>query len=178
VSAIVTDLAALRQKCEPARTVAEGLEVARRLTAALTRFNKRAGKAAARGQSLPKAIGLAAPQIGVNKRVAVVCIAGKLTLVNPRIVRCSPVRVPFKESCLSLPGVQADTFRHVWVEVACDNWDGSKLFGPLVPEQWNDPRFLLTSVCVQHECAHLAGLLCTDFGAEDGPPATEWGSGR
>ena len=76
--------------------------------------------------------GLAAPQIGVLKRVALVCFgqdAGEmeppLTLINPEIVQTGPLGKGF-DGCLSLPGlVTWDTVRPTWVVFRArgENWE-------------------------------------------------------
>ena len=61
-------------------------------------------------------IGLAAPQVGVGLRVAVVDLMTDdkptpITLINPRVVTASPELATREEGCLSLPGQYADVER-------------------------------------------------------------------
>jgi peptide deformylase len=187
VQLIINDEARLRGACLPAR-LAEGRELARKLSAWLDRNNKKASKpltpdelkTGSLGQRYFKptrpalALGVAAPQLGVARRVAVARPCGRpYVLINPRVVARSDSLVPWTEGCMSFPGREVDTYRRVWVEVAADNWPGTVRFGPRPGDDWTAGR-LLESVCVQHEIGHLAGLLFFDFQAKDGPDPLEW----
>jgi peptide deformylase len=165
---IVTDEAALRVPSEPVKDLSEGGEVARRLTYALQKHNKKASKDAKRGRTTETVVGvgLAAPQIGIHKRVVVVMLDGVPTvLMNPVIVEWSSETIPFTEGCLSFPGVQVETTRHLWVVVEAMNHRGPLVFGPR-DEPWSDSS-VLKSVVVQHEIAHLDGQLFVDFARKD-----------
>lgn len=64
-------------------------------------------------------IGLAAPQVGVLKRLFVTN-AGKddyRVFINPEIVQRSARTTRYEESCLSLPDLFSDVHRPVWVRV-------------------------------------------------------------
>lgn len=103
-------------------------------------------------------IGLAAPQIGVGKRVIVVDIspvdetAGPLALVNPEIVR-KQGQVEGVEGCLSVPGVEGTVCRFDFVSVRGANENGD----PVTIEA----NGLLSRV-LQHEIDHLDGILFID----------------
>src|SRR3546814_14621433 len=62
-------------------------------------------------------VGLAAPQIGVTRRIIVVDVAGKdetpqpIALVNPEVVWRSDETLVYEEGCLSLPELYADVER-------------------------------------------------------------------
>lgn len=185
---IVNNEQLLRQPCEPVK-LAEGREIARRLSSWLDVNNKKTMKPLTLAESKtdsfgkrwvnPKrpilALGIAAPQLGIAKRVAVARPSGRpVVLINPRVVARSDSLVPWTESCLSFPGKEVDTFRRVWVEVASDNWDAPVRFGPKSADEWHYAS-LLASVCVQHEIAHLFGLLFVDFQTKDAPDPLEWG---
>jgi peptide deformylase len=102
-------------------------------------------------------IGLAAPQVGVLRRVIVVSVEEKgferLALINPVIVSSSPETVVLEEGCLSLPGVRADVERPSRVVVR-----GITRSGRLVEIAAAD---LLARV-LQHEIDHLNGVLFID----------------
>jgi peptide deformylase len=103
-------------------------------------------------------IGLAAPQVGVLKRVVVIDVAEgeerrPMALVNPEIVWRSEELVTAEEGCLSLPKQFADVTRPQAIQVR------------FLTEQ-GEPRELaadgLLARCVQHEVDHLDGILFTD----------------
>lgn len=184
---IINDEALLRRPCERVE-LGEGRELARRLVAWMEKNNKKAYKPMrpeerkidSQGRTHPRpsrptpALGVAAPQFGVTKRVAVARPCGRpIVLVNPRVVARSESQVPWTEGCLSFPGKEVETYRRVWVEVACDNWPATQRFGPASPDNWGHES-LLESVCVQHEVAHLAGLLFFDFLGHDAPDPLHW----
>lgn len=163
---IVTDERALRLPCEPVRDIREGGEIARRLTAALERHNKKAQK----GRVGTVGIGLAAPQIGIHKRVCVVRVgAYPIVLMNPEIVAASETKVPFKEGCLSFPGLEVTVERHCWVRVRALNHPDEVLLGPTNPAEWNQPKLLLRAVAAQHEIDHLNGVTIKDLAKEPAP---------
>ena len=67
-------------------------------------------------------IGLAAPQVGINKRIVVIDLkedgkSNPMTLVNPKILSSSPERLINEEGCLSIPGYYADVKRPSEIEV-------------------------------------------------------------
>lgn len=100
------------------------------------------------------AIGLAAPQIGVSKRV-VICgsmLRRKRVLVNPRIINYFGPALSI-EGCLSLPHVTRLRPRYRWVKVAYETVEGEH------KEGWGGQLF---AYCLQHEVDHLNGILITD----------------
>ena len=104
-------------------------------------------------------IGLAAPQVGVKKRVLVMDIAREgedpnpIRMANPEIVWASDDEAPHEEGCLSLPQHYADVTRPLAVKVRYLDRDGE------VREM--DASGLL-AVCIQHEMDHLDGVLFVD----------------
>jgi peptide deformylase len=102
-----------------------------------------------------KAIGLAAPQVGIAQRVFVADIGdGLLALANPEI--CAPDGEDvLREGCLSLPNMQVDVPRAQSVIVRGLSADGM--------ETELEVRGLMARV-VQHEIDHLNGLLIIDHG--------------
>ena len=103
-------------------------------------------------------VGLAAPQIGVERRVAVVDVAPRTpesklhVLVNPAIV-ASEGREAGEEGCLSIPGLAERVDRPRQVTVAAHGVDGTPV--ELVAE-----GFLARAFC--HEMDHLDGVLFID----------------
>lgn len=101
----------------------------------------------------PKGVGLAAPQIGISKRVVVVDVGnGLLELVNPEIVSFSGKDLAV-EGCLSIPGVAGEVNRAARVEVR-----GQDRRGNPIRIQADG---LLARV-LQHEIDHLDGILFID----------------
>ena len=99
-------------------------------------------------------IGLAANQIGINKRVCVVNVKEPLVLINPKIVEKSEDKFPFAEGCLSFPNKNIKTERYVSIVVEADNYD-SKLSFSADSKDINDA---FECACVQHEIDHLDGI--------------------
>jgi peptide deformylase len=103
-------------------------------------------------------VGLAAPQVGVGHRVAVVDVApgtpdSKLhVFVNPRIVE-SEGRESGEEGCLSIPGLAEKVDRPRRIRVAAANAEGE-------PFELEAEGFLARVVC--HEIDHLDGVLFID----------------
>ncbi|WP_416722989.1 peptide deformylase [Bacillus stercoris] len=99
-------------------------------------------------------VGLAAPQIGILKRVAVVDIGddrGRIDLVNPEILEKSGEQTGI-EGCLSFPGIYGDVTRADYVKVRAFNRQGK-------PFTLEARGFLARAV--QHEMDHLDGVLFT-----------------
>jgi len=103
-------------------------------------------------------IGLAAPQVGVSLRVAVIDLtAGKkggelLTLINPEFVEREGMQLE-EEGCLSLPGFNATVARPARVVVRALDRSGK--------ERVIEGTGLLARA-LQHEIDHLDGLLFLD----------------
>jgi peptide deformylase len=99
-------------------------------------------------------VGLAAPQIGVAERIAVVDIddeSGTIELINPRILETSGEQNG-PEGCLSFPGLYGEVSRPYFVKVEAYNRKGKKF--TLEAED-----FLARAI--QHEIDHLDGILFT-----------------
>ncbi len=98
-------------------------------------------------------IGLAAPQVGILKRVIVVDIGeGIIELINPEIIDKSGEKVD-TEGCLSVPGVSGDVKRPEYLKVR-----GLNRHGETVVIEGED--LLARALC--HEIDHLDGILFTD----------------
>ncbi|OJY33408.1 peptide deformylase [Gemmobacter caeni] len=105
-------------------------------------------------------IGLAAPQIGVMRRVIVLDCAKApdeprpLVMINPEVTWASEDLSSYEEGCLSIPEQYAEVARPARVRVAWTALDGSAQ-----EEEFSD----LWATCVQHEIDHLNGKLFIDF---------------
>ncbi len=100
-----------------------------------------------------KGVGLAAPQVGVLRRLAVVDIGeGPLILVNPRITASSGSEVDW-EGCLSFPGLLAEIERARNVSVEALDLEGERV--------WVEAEGFLARV-LQHEIDHLDGIVILD----------------
>jgi peptide deformylase len=101
--------------------------------------------------------GLAAPQVGVSRRLAIVDVppheGPSYVLVNPRLVSTSEERVRGVEGCLSIPGVRANVERPARVVVEAMDLDGQ----PVRLEAGGE-----LARCLQHEIDHLDGMLYPD----------------
>ena len=103
-------------------------------------------------------IGLAANQIGINKRVCVINVKEPLVLINPKIVEKSKEQFIFPEGCLSFPNDKIKTTRHQDIVVEADNHEGKLSFS--ANSKNIDDAF--ECVCVQHEIDHLDGITMFD----------------
>ena len=99
-------------------------------------------------------VGLAAPQVGVLRRVVVIeCEPGEvLELINPVIVERSGEQYEI-EGCLSVPGRQGYTHRPAYVKVEALNRAGEKVM-------LEGEGLLARAFC--HEIDHLDGILYID----------------
>tara|TARA_R100000963_G_C4636089_1_gene100177 strand:- start:925 stop:1443 length:519 start_codon:yes stop_codon:yes gene_type:complete len=105
-------------------------------------------------------IGLAAPQIGVMKRVVVMDVSDDkekpqpLKLVNPEIIWESEDTSVYQEGCLLIPEQYADVERPAEVGLRYLDENGK--------EHEIEADGLLAT-CIQHELDHLDGILFTDY---------------
>ena len=103
-------------------------------------------------------IGLAANQIGINKRVCVINVKEPIVLINPKIVEHSKEEFIFPEGCLSFPDSKVKTKRYESIVVKADNHE-SRLSFSANSKDINDA---FECVCVQHEIDHLDGITMFD----------------
>jgi peptide deformylase len=104
-------------------------------------------------------IGLAAPQVGINKQLLVIDIELKdetknpLIMINPEVKNSGGDLITGEEGCLSVPEVFLDVVRPDRVEVVYRDEDGR-------------PKHLITegllARVIQHEMDHLNGVLFVD----------------
>lgn len=110
-------------------------------------------------------IGLAATQVGINKRVIIMDVDhigayddsssikhGKFVMINPTITERSG-EARWKEGCLSVPGFSEDVTRSLEVTVTFNDETGEK-------RSINAGGLL--AACIQHEIDHLDGVLFID----------------
>lgn len=136
----------LKKKCEPVKKVTK--EIGRLLDDMAETMYAAPG------------VGLAAPQVGILKRVLVIdCLWGKeegkkelYQLVNPKIVQ-KEGEIEWEEGCLSIPGFLQKMIRSQKVVVEALNREGK----PIIVEGTD-----LLAVCLQHEIDHLEGKLIID----------------
>ena len=130
----------LRQKCEPVKKINAG--VLRVLD------NMKETMHAAEG------VGLAAPQIGVLKRMVVVELGGlSAELINP-IILDSEGEQNGSEACLSVPNYVGEVTRAQKVKIKALDRAGQEF---IIEVENHQAR------CLQHELDHLDGILYTDL---------------
>ena len=103
-----------------------------------------------------RGVGLAAPQVGIERRFCVINTTGEpgddQVLVNPEIVERRG-EVTQLEGCLSVPGLEGKVPRAEWVRVRAHDLEGNEI------ELEGDGLFARV---VQHELDHLDGVLFID----------------
>ncbi len=103
-------------------------------------------------------VGLAAPQIGVHQRIAVLDVSGKdetpelIVAINPVIIHADGETYE-EEGCLSVPKYAANVRRHARVVVKALNLEG---------EEVTYKAEGLLAIAFQHEIDHLDGILFID----------------
>ena len=103
-------------------------------------------------------VGIAAPQIGITKRVCVINVKEPLVLINPEIIE-SEGEFIFKEGCLSYPKKTVPVMRHTMIAVDAGNLDKPLVFDI---RKSGDIKDVLEIACVQHEIDHLDGITMFD----------------
>ncbi|KAL7531776.1 hypothetical protein ACHAXR_005117, partial [Thalassiosira sp. AJA248-18] len=113
-----------------------------------------------------KGVGLAAPQVGINKRLMVYNDTGdskkwmkETVMVNPKIVEFSSATDIEEEGCLSFPDMGGDVERSKWIKVEAQNLKGKKMKKKFTG--WEARIF-------QHEYDHLDGKVYIDRLTEEG----------
>ena len=104
-----------------------------------------------------KGIGLAAPQVDLNRRIIVIDPGDdarhKIALINPVILESSDKTEPYEEGCLSLPGLNADVIRPSEILLRAVNVKGKNVE--------IEAGGIMARV-IQHEIDHLNGILFID----------------
>ena len=102
-------------------------------------------------------VGLAAPQVGVLKRIAVVDVGdGPIFLINPEVIYAEGSSID-EEGCLSVPGTLQDVVRPIKVRVKALNEKGKEVI-------IEGEELLARALC--HEIDHLDGILFIDKSVE------------
>lgn len=108
--------------------------------------------------------GLAAPQIGLSKRIFVVdgselgddypeCKDFKQAFINPEIIEESDEKATYSEGCLSLPGISENVVRPKTITIRYQDTDFN----------WHEDTYTdFKARIVQHEYDHLEGHVFTD----------------
>ncbi len=98
-------------------------------------------------------VGLAAPQVGILRRVVVVDVGdGLIELVNPQIISCEGGEEEASEGCLSCPGIYGVVSRPRIVKLQAQDRNG----------KWHIYKGEgLKARCFCHELDHLDGILFT-----------------
>ena len=102
-----------------------------------------------------KGVGLAAPQVGINKRILIADIGnGPVAIINPQILKKSVKTSVQEEGCLSIPGVTVKIKRpkRIFVKYLDEN-------NQRVEKYFDD----LMARVVLHETDHLNGKLIIDY---------------
>lgn len=107
-------------------------------------------------------IGLAANQVGVNRRVFIVDLSPvegyenfkPLTMINPKIVSKSDLLSSYEEGCLSIPELKAEVIRPKAIEIN---------YFDLNMKEHKIEAFDLFARVIQHELDHLNGVLFIDY---------------
>ena len=101
-------------------------------------------------------VGLAAPQIGISKRILIACPTVKegeeIVIVNPKILESSGREIG-PEGCLSLPGITGDVARFKKIKLRFQD-----RFGETITADLRD----FFARIIQHEMDHLDGVLLID----------------
>lgn len=135
--------------------------VLRRVAAPVTEFDaglRRIVEAMFTRMVASKGVGLAAPQVGISKRILVLNPQGErgaddLALVNPTLLGRAGEETWYDEGCLSFPSIYAEVKRPDRCTVRYQDQDGA----------WHEGEFEgFTSRIIQHEYDHLEGVLLVD----------------
>ena len=125
-------------------TVEEGIAIGKKLEDVLSRYRTATGVGR----------GLAAPQIGISKRVFVTYVNDQFrTFINPRILNTFDAKNRYRELCMSAEGTWADIERPAVIEFTWTDEHGT-----------THTEFFETFMArlIQHEHDHLEGIVCLD----------------
>ncbi|MDR1311207.1 MAG: peptide deformylase [Burkholderiaceae bacterium] len=105
-----------------------------------------------------RGIGLAAPQVGIARRVIIIDVSEERQtpqiFINPAIITTDGEKILHEEGCLSVPGIYEPVERPAQVGVRAQNEFG---------EWFEITAEGLMSVCLQHEIDHLEGKMFVDY---------------
>jgi len=131
----------LRQVADPVKVINKEIKnISEKMVEAMLRAN---------------GVGIAAPQIGVAKRIIAFDLGGKFyILINPEILETSEEEEEILEGCLSIPGVDAPVVRKLRAQVRGVTLDEKEV------EVEGEG---LMARAIQHEVDHLGGILFIDY---------------
>ena len=95
---------------------------------------------------------IAAPQLGIMKRLIYMNIDKPVVFINPELNNLSDEKFELWDDCMSFPNLLVKVARHrsLTINYLDENWQ---------PQQWQMTDSL--SELLQHEYDHLDGILCT-----------------
>ena len=95
---------------------------------------------------------IAAPQLGIMKRVIYMNIDRPVVFINPVLSSLNDEKFELWDDCMSFPNLLVKVMRHkqITIDYVDENWR---------PQQWHMEDTL--SELLQHEYDHLEGILCT-----------------
>jgi peptide deformylase len=95
---------------------------------------------------------IAAPQLGIMKRLVYMNIDKPVVFINPQLVDLSDEKIELWDDCMSFPNLLVRVSRHksLTLKYLDENWE---------PQVWKMEDSL--AELLQHECDHLDGILCT-----------------
>ena len=95
---------------------------------------------------------IAAPQLGIMKRLIYMNIDRSVVFINPVLSNLSDEKFELWDDCMSFPNLLVKVMRHrnITIDYLDENWQ---------PQQWHLKDDL--SELLQHEYDHLEGILCT-----------------
>jgi len=96
--------------------------------------------------------GIAAPQLGIMKRLIYINMGSPIVILNPELSNLSDEMFEVWDDCMSFPNllVKVSRHRHLTMKYRDGNWD---------LQEWNASDD--ESELIQHEYDHLDGILCT-----------------
>ncbi|MBN1970454.1 MAG: peptide deformylase [Candidatus Delongbacteria bacterium] len=99
--------------------------------------------------------GIAAPQIGISKRIIALNLKNKLyTVINPNVVFSSNDKFFIWDDCMSFPDLLVKVERHKSISMVFLDENGEKIVWENLPTD--------VSELMQHEIDHLDGILAVD----------------
>ena len=95
---------------------------------------------------------IAAPQLGIMKRLIYMNIDRPIVFINPELTNLSDEKFELWDDCMSFPNllVRVKRHKHLTIQYLDENWQ---------PQVWHMSDDL--SELIQHEYDHLEGILCT-----------------
>ena len=107
-------------------------------------------------ECMDKYIGIAAPQVGINKKIIIMNFEKYYTMINPILVdyNWNENQITYPERCLSVPDTVKEIPRYSLIKVQYQTYQG---------EQKENSFVDLKAIAIQHELDHLSGKLIVDY---------------